>query len=191
MTRAMPSAARPAVELLYASDCPNIAAARRVLLRAFALAGLNPHWREWRADDPQRPARLGGFGSPTILVGGRDVTGDSPPAAADCCRIYQHAGTLQGVPAPEQVAAALGAQLARAASAESSLHTAQLTIEGMHCAGCADTIQALLARESGVESARVSFASGEGRVCYDPNATGLAQLIGSIEQAGYRVSHKS
>lgn len=178
------------VELLYAGDCPNVAAARRVLLRAFALAGLNPHWREWRADDPRRPARLGGFGSPTVLVGGRDVAGDSAPAAADCCRVYQHAGRLSGVPTVEQVAAALGGQLAHPASTERGLQTAQLKIEGMHCAGCADTIQALLAREPGVESARVSFASGEGRVRYDPAATGLAQLTGSVEQAGYRVSHK-
>lgn len=62
----------------------------------------------------------------------------------------------------------------------------ELTIEGMHCGGCANTIEALLAREPGVKSAKVSYAQGQARVLYDPTATDAARLIQTIEQAGYK-----
>lgn len=183
----MPTA-RPTVELLYADDCPHVAAARGVLLRAFSLAGLDPHWREWRTGDPRLPRRLGGLGSPTILVGGYDVAGDMKPAAADCCRVYQQAGRLTGVPAAEQIAAALRAQVEQRSGTNGDLKTAQLNIAGMHCGGCADAIQALLAQQPGVTSARVSHGSGEGHVVYDPSATDVRRLIQALEQAGYRAS---
>lgn len=97
----------PSVELVYASDCPNIGAARVQMLRAFGLAGRPPHWREWRIDDPACPQRLRRFGSPTVLIGGKDAAGDGAADAA-CCRIYAHAdGRLVGVPSAEQIAAAL------------------------------------------------------------------------------------
>ena len=63
----------------------------------------------------------------------------------------------------------------------------QLKIEGMHCGGCADTIQALLARHAGVKSATVSHATGQGQVLYDQAVTDAGQVTKAIEQAGYRV----
>lgn len=194
---------RPVVELVYADDCPNVDAARNVLLRAFFRVGLDPHWREWRADDSRRPSRLNGFGSPTILVAGRDVAGDAAPAAADCCRVYEHAGRLAGVPTVEQIATALlkrdenGNAAENVPSqpssneydiAEGDMNTACLRIEGMHCNGCADTIQALLSKEPGVKSASVSYEAREGRVLYDPAATQVRRLIEALERAGYRAS---
>lgn len=62
----------------------------------------------------------------------------------------------------------------------------ELTIEGMHCAGCAQTIEALLTRETGVKSASVSQPKRSGRVLYDASATDAARLIKTIEQAGYK-----
>jgi copper chaperone CopZ len=63
----------------------------------------------------------------------------------------------------------------------------ELKIEGMHCDGCAATIEALLAREVGVKAANVSYAAGKGRILYDPDATDPARIAATIEKAGYRV----
>jgi Hg(II)-responsive transcriptional regulator len=64
----------------------------------------------------------------------------------------------------------------------------ELGIEGMHCDGCASTIEALLAREPGVKATSVSYAGGGGRILYDPGATDPARLAAAIEKAGYRVA---
>jgi len=97
-----------AVELLYDGDCPNVGRARAQLLRAFVLAGVSPRWQEWRTDDPACPRRLRGFGSPTVLVQGRDVSGESRAADASCCRVYDGPdGRLSGVPPVERIATAL------------------------------------------------------------------------------------
>lgn len=63
----------------------------------------------------------------------------------------------------------------------------QLKIEGMHCTGCASTIEALLVREPGVKSVSVSYANGRGRALYDPALTDAARIAKTIGQAGYRV----
>jgi Hg(II)-responsive transcriptional regulator len=62
-----------------------------------------------------------------------------------------------------------------------------LKIEGMHCDGCAGTVEALLAREPGVKGASVSHAAGKGQVLYDPATTDPARIAAAIERAGYRV----
>ena len=64
----------------------------------------------------------------------------------------------------------------------------ELRIQGMHCDGCAGTIEALLAREPGVKGASVSYAAGKGQVLYDPAATNPARIAATIERAGYRVA---
>lgn len=71
------------------------------------------------------------------------------------------------------------------------MKTATLTIEGMHCAGCAQTIEMLLAAEPGVKEAAVSFESKDARVLYDAALTREERLAAAIEKAGYRVSRPS
>lgn len=68
------------------------------------------------------------------------------------------------------------------------MKTADLTVEGMHCDGCARTIEALLTSEPGVKTATVSFAKGSARVMFDPVAIDLPSLVKAVERAGYRVS---
>jgi len=63
-----------------------------------------------------------------------------------------------------------------------------LKIEGMHCDGCAGTIEALLAREPGVKGASVSYAAGKGQILYEPAATDPSRIAAAIERAGYRVA---
>ncbi len=64
----------------------------------------------------------------------------------------------------------------------------KLKIEGMHCDGCAATIEALLTHEPGVKATNVSYAAGGGRILYDPGATDPGRLAAAIEKAGYRVA---
>ncbi len=64
----------------------------------------------------------------------------------------------------------------------------ELKIEGMHCDGCAATIEALLGREPGIKGASVSYAAGKGQILYDPAATDPARIAATIERVGYRVA---
>ncbi len=67
------------------------------------------------------------------------------------------------------------------------MKSATLTIEGMHCDGCAKTIEALLAAEPGVKAATVSCGNGSARVLYDQASIDLQRLVSAVERAGYRV----
>jgi len=76
------------IELIYDKDCPNIEAARIALLKAFSSLRLTPHWTEWELNDANIPEHAYNYGSPTILVNGKDVSGDEPLNTNLCCRIY-------------------------------------------------------------------------------------------------------
>jgi mercuric ion transport protein len=87
------------VELIYDPDCPNVAEARAQLLRAFAETGITPRWVEWRRDSAETPACARGFGSPTLLVNGHDVAGQTSVYGNACCRLYADlSGTLRVAP---------------------------------------------------------------------------------------------
>ncbi|RJQ47369.1 MAG: hypothetical protein C4528_05310 [Gammaproteobacteria bacterium] len=88
----------PRVELIYDRDCPNVAAARAQLLRAFVQAGLIPSWREWERHDAQSPRYAHEYGSPTLLIDGADVAADDAQTDANCCRLYADQGRLSGIP---------------------------------------------------------------------------------------------
>lgn len=97
----------PTVELIYDSDCPNVPQAREILLRAFGQTSLVPHWQEWDRADAKAPEYTRAFGSPTVLVNGKDVAWSDAPDAA-CCRIYAGVdGKHHGAPAQALIAAAL------------------------------------------------------------------------------------
>ena len=63
------------VALLYFKGCPNISMARKNLNEAFAKAEIPVRWDEIDLNEPNTPKELKGYGSPTILVDGKDVTG--------------------------------------------------------------------------------------------------------------------
>ena len=71
------------------------------------------------------------------------------------------------------------------------MNTVTFKIEGMHCDGCATTIQSLLERNAGVQKAVASFKDGEARILYDSNAVTEEQLVAVIENSGYRVSARN
>jgi len=41
------------VELIYDADCPNVAAARCLLIQAFARTGVSARWCEWERGAPE------------------------------------------------------------------------------------------------------------------------------------------
>lgn len=88
----------PRVEFIYDRDCPNIEDARAQLRLTLSQSGLPATWQEWERNDPAIPAYARLYGSPTILVDGRDITGDSP-SGDPSCRIYANTqGRNRGVP---------------------------------------------------------------------------------------------
>jgi len=100
----------PKVELIYDKQCPNVERAREALILALNAAGLDQNWTEWDRDDPNLPEYAQGFGSPTILVDERDVSGAAPGDGANACRVYTGAdGKLGGVPETDWIVAAIRA----------------------------------------------------------------------------------
>jgi copper chaperone len=71
------------------------------------------------------------------------------------------------------------------------MNSVTLKLEGMHCDGCAATIQALIERNDGVRKAAVSFSDGEARVLYDPKVIAEDHLTMVIEKSGFRVTGRS
>ncbi len=76
----------------------------------------------------------------------------------------------------------------RRSKENANMKSLEVKIQGMHCAGCASTIQALLKHEAGVRSVNVSFDKGTASVYYDPRETDPERLKKAIERAGYRAS---
>jgi cation transport ATPase len=63
--------------------------------------------------------------------------------------------------------------------------TAYFHLQGMNCAGCAQTAERLLRGQTGVRAAEVSFASERGWLSYDPALTPAATVTRSISHLGY------
>ena len=95
------------IELIYDADCPNVALAREQLSQALAIVGLPQHWKEWSSDDPEMPEHARGYGSPTILVEGQDVSESGQLDGTAGCRVYATSEGIRGVPTVEDIVAAL------------------------------------------------------------------------------------
>ncbi|ANK81418.1 MAG: cation transporter [Rhizobiales bacterium NRL2] len=65
------------------------------------------------------------------------------------------------------------------------MKTTTLTIEGMHCDGCARTIEVLVARVPGVRQAEVSFDERRARILHDQYAASTTDLIEAIAKGGF------
>ena len=97
----------PDVELIYFGECPYVDVARAALSTALGAAGMPLVWQEWDQTAPTVPAHVQGFGSPTVLVDGRDVTGVGASSAGRAC-------CAGGAPASDLIIAALASALADA-----------------------------------------------------------------------------
>ena len=108
-----PKTMAPVIEIVMDRDCPNVAQCRTALRTALEKTQLPLSWREWDRSAADTPAAYRQFGSPTILIDGRDVAG-VPEAAApsgNSCRIYVdgEGGGLRGVPSVRSIVDALRA----------------------------------------------------------------------------------
>ena len=65
------------------------------------------------------------------------------------------------------------------------MKTTILAIEGMHCDGCARTIEALLTRVPGVRKAEASFDERQARVLHDQTMASAADLAAAIAKGGF------
>lgn len=61
-------------------------------------------------------------------------------------------------------------------------------VQGMHCVGCAMTIDGALEDLPGVKSASASYARQIVDVEYDETRLTEAQIIAAVEQAGYKAA---
>lgn len=98
-------------------------------------------------------------------------------------------GVLDRCPIVEALSATITQSVGRrpGANRRSAMKTVDLKIKGMHCEGCAKTVEALLKAESGVKAATVSYATKGARVLFDPAAIDLPGLIKTVERAGFDV----
>jgi mercuric ion transport protein len=104
------------IDLIYDADCPAAGGARANLRTALLGAKLPPRWVEWERSSPATPQSMRAFGSPTILIDGRDAAGNEAAGAASC-RVYQaRPGRLAAVPSVELIAAALNCRRSVAAA---------------------------------------------------------------------------
>ena len=95
------------VEFIYDAGCPNVNRTRENLLRAFAQSRVPARWIEWERSAPETPDYARQFGSPAVLINGKDVAGFSPTAAASC-RIYRDpTGASSGILPVKLIAVAL------------------------------------------------------------------------------------
>lgn len=96
------------VELLYFKGCPNISMARKSLNEAFTKADIPAQWDEVDLNEPNTPKEMMGYGSPAILVDGKDVTGTVPRGESLSCRTYYTAnGEITGAPDVEIIVKAI------------------------------------------------------------------------------------
>ena len=68
-----------------------------------------------------------------------------------------------------------------------SLSQISLPVTGMSCAGCASSVETLLNKSSGVESATVNLALEKADIQYDASVTNPAYLSEAIKTGGYGV----
>ena len=91
------------IEVLYVSSCPHFPAAVARLREVLAAENVQADIVELEVTDARTAETLAFYGSPTIRINGRDVTGEaSPPEGfAMACRLYD--GTKQGIPPLEAI----------------------------------------------------------------------------------------
>ena len=75
------------IQLLHFGGCPNVDATRVALRTALAAENVEAAVEEIDVERPDAPAWARGWGSPTILVDGQDVTGQDRSNASSC-RLY-------------------------------------------------------------------------------------------------------
>ena len=93
-------------ELRIIPDCPNSAAALELFRAALTSEGVPGEVRVLELVSEEQAAELGFHGSPSFIAGNRDVF-PSTASPALTCRVYPGKAGLAGLPAKEELQAAL------------------------------------------------------------------------------------
>lgn len=93
------------ITVLYVEGCPNLALTRARVEEAIRVAGVTAVVRERLVSDEAEAAALGFAGSPTIVVGGRDLFPTTPAGLA--CRRYDTDAGYEEAPTVAQLVNAL------------------------------------------------------------------------------------
>jgi mercuric ion transport protein len=72
------------IELVYFEGCPHAAEARARLRVALAELAAPIEWAEWDTDVATTPEPYRRYGSPTVLVNGKDVAGGVEASGRGC-----------------------------------------------------------------------------------------------------------
>jgi Cu+-exporting ATPase len=65
------------------------------------------------------------------------------------------------------------------------LKTVEFPVSGMSCASCVARIEKRLSKMSGIQAAKVNFASEKANVTFDPSRVQMVDLIGTVRDLGY------
>jgi len=68
------------------------------------------------------------------------------------------------------------------------METVRISVEGMTCAGCVNSVTRVLAALPGVSQADVSLTKARAKVTFDPAKTGVEAMKQAIERAGYKAA---
>jgi copper chaperone len=64
-----------------------------------------------------------------------------------------------------------------------------LSVTGMTCGGCVNSVQKVLTALPGVQSAEVTLTPGQARVVYDPARVDRGTMAQAVIDAGFGVSN--
>lgn len=98
------------IQLLSFPGCPHAEDARACLRRVLASLGFPLDFEEIDVSQEGCPEALKRWGSPTVLVNGQDVAGESSPDGGTC-RLYSSPSGLWGIPPEAAIRAALTSSL--------------------------------------------------------------------------------
>jgi copper chaperone CopZ len=65
---------------------------------------------------------------------------------------------------------------------------AVIRVDGMHCHHCEQSIRKSLSSNEGVHEVEVDYNTGQVSVLFDPKNVAVAQLMKSVNQAGYQAT---
>ena len=68
------------------------------------------------------------------------------------------------------------------------METATLTVKGMTCMGCVNSVTRVLKATPGVSDAQVTLAPSQATVTFDAALTNPARLKQTVEDAGYEAA---
>lgn len=108
----------------------------------------------------------------TALEGKKEVAASAAASKGKTVESLKNADVLSGRRNDHSTASGAGERV-------------DLPITGMTCAACANRIEKQLKKQPGVESCSVNFATSKATINYDPEKTGVSNLINTVKDVGY------